>query len=97
MFIRIGTDIVINAGRKQCRNHLDSLKQHLNDALVKVRQILATKVSQEGDGSLAELQALLVMPTIEKVKGVLQDLLVCFLFLIASNNAAAIEFIRSAD
>ena len=75
-FARIGTDIVINAGRKQCRNHLDSLKQHLNDALVKVRQILASKVSQEGDGSLAELQALLVMPTIEKVKGVLQDLLV---------------------
>ncbi|XP_076240737.1 vacuolar protein sorting 51 [Calliopsis andreniformis] len=75
-FARIGTDIVINAGRKQCRNHLDSLKQHLNETLVKVRQILATKVSQEGDGSLQELQALLIMPIIEKVKGVLQDLLV---------------------
>ena len=96
-FARIGTDIVINAGRKQCRNHLDSLKQHLNDALVKVRQILATKVSQEGDGSLAELQALLVMPTIEKVKGVLQDLLVCLLSSIASKNIAAIAFVRSAD
>ncbi|XP_017889830.1 vacuolar protein sorting-associated protein 51 homolog [Ceratina calcarata] len=75
-FARIGTDIVINAGRKQCRNHLESLKSHLNETLGKVKQILTTKVSQEGDGSLAELQSLLIMPTIEKVKGVLQDLLV---------------------
>lgn len=80
LLIRTGTDIIISAGRKQCRNHLDSLKQHLSESLVKVRQILATKVSQEGDGSLAELQALLIIPTIEKVKGVLQDLLVRFLF-----------------
>ena len=71
-------DIVINAGRKQCRNHLHSLKQHLNEALVRVRQTLATKTSQESDGGLAELQATLVMPTIERVKGVLQDLLVCY-------------------
>ncbi|XP_003704746.2 vacuolar protein sorting 51 [Megachile rotundata] len=75
-FARIGTDIVVTAGRKQCRNHLDNLKSHLNEALVKVRQILATKVSQDEDGSLAELQALLIMPSIEKVKGILQDLLV---------------------
>lgn len=73
---RSSVDIVINAGRRQCRNHLHSLKQHLNEALVKVRQILATKTTQEGDGGLAELQATLVMPIIEKVKGVLQDLLV---------------------
>lgn len=75
-FARSSVDIVINAGRRQCRNHLHSLKQHLNEALVKVRQILATKTTQEGDGGLAELQATLVMPIIEKVKGVLQDLLV---------------------
>lgn len=75
-FARIGIDIVMSAGRKQCRNHLHNLKQHLSEALVKVRQILATKVPnpQEGDGGLAELQALLTMPVIEKVKGVLQDL-----------------------
>ncbi|XP_011692053.1 PREDICTED: vacuolar protein sorting-associated protein 51 homolog [Wasmannia auropunctata] len=72
-FARIGTDLVVNAGRKQCRNHLHSLKQHLNEILAKVRQTLAT---QEGEGSLTELQAMLIMPTIEKVKGVLQDLLV---------------------
>ncbi|KAH0951879.1 hypothetical protein HN011_001289 [Eciton burchellii] len=75
-FARTGTDIVVNAGRKQCRNHLHSLKQHLSETLAKVRQTLATKVTQDGDGGLAELQAMLIMPTIEKVKGVLQDLLV---------------------
>ncbi|KAK0076325.1 hypothetical protein PV325_005574 [Microctonus aethiopoides] len=73
-FATTGTEIVINAGRKQCRNHLNNLKQHLNETLVKVRQTLATKVTQDNDGGLVELQALLVMPTIEKVKGVLQDL-----------------------
>lgn len=73
-FANTGTEIVINAGRKQCRNHLNSLKQHLNETLVKVRQTLAIKVTQDNDGGLAELQALLVMPTIEKVKGILQDL-----------------------
>ncbi|XP_011058193.1 PREDICTED: vacuolar protein sorting-associated protein 51 homolog [Acromyrmex echinatior] len=75
-FTRIGTDLVLNAGRKQCRNHLHNLKQHLSEILVKVRQTLATKVTQDGDGGLAELQAMLIMPTIEKIKGVLQDLLV---------------------
>ncbi|XP_046827058.1 vacuolar protein sorting-associated protein 51 homolog [Vespa crabro] len=80
-FAGASIDIVLNAGRKQCRNHLHSLKQHLSEALAKVRQTLAVKVrkekpSQEGDSGLAELQALLIMPIIEKVKGVLQDLLV---------------------
>ncbi|OXU31897.1 hypothetical protein TSAR_003842 [Trichomalopsis sarcophagae] len=75
-FARTGTDIVIGAGRKQCRNHLSALKQHLSETLAKVRQTLASKVSSDGDGGLPELQALLVMPTIEKVKGILQDLLV---------------------
>lgn len=64
----------MSAGRKQCHNHLNFLKQYLNETLVKVRQTLAAKVSQENDGGLAELQALLIMPTIEKIKGVLQDL-----------------------
>ncbi|KAF7995252.1 hypothetical protein HCN44_004724 [Aphidius gifuensis] len=73
-FSRLGTDIVVSAGKKQCNNHLTFLKQYLNETLVKVRQTLAAKISQENDGCLAELQALLVMPTIEKIKGVLQDL-----------------------
>jgi len=56
---------------------LHSLKQHLSEILAKVRQTLAAKVTQDSDGGLAELQAMLIMPIIEKVKGVLQDLLVC--------------------
>ncbi|XP_014218165.1 vacuolar protein sorting-associated protein 51 homolog isoform X2 [Copidosoma floridanum] len=74
-FAKTGTEIVISAGRKQCRNHLSALKQHLSETLVKVRQTLASKISSEGNGGLPELQAMLVMPTIEKVKGVLQDLM----------------------
>ncbi|EFN69590.1 Uncharacterized protein C11orf2 [Camponotus floridanus] len=74
-FAKIGTDIVVNAGRKQCRNHLHNLKQHLSETLVKVRQTLATKLTQNSDGNLTELQAMLIIPIIEKVKGVLQDLL----------------------
>jgi len=80
---------------------LHSLKQHLSEILAKVRQTLATKVTQDNDGSLAELQAMLIMPTIEKVKGVLQDLSVCisihfliqffkffiYLFFISYNNS----------
>ncbi|XP_029659198.1 vacuolar protein sorting-associated protein 51 homolog [Formica exsecta] len=73
-FARIGIDIIVNAGRKQCRNHLHNLKQHLNETLVKVRQTLATKLTQNSDGNLAELQAMLIIPIIEKIKGVLQDL-----------------------
>lgn len=53
---------------------MNSLKQHLNETLVKVRQTLATKITSDNDGGLAELQAHLVMPIIEKIKGVLQDL-----------------------
>ncbi|KAJ8686987.1 hypothetical protein QAD02_022781 [Eretmocerus hayati] len=74
-FARTGTEIVISAGRKQCRNHLSSLKQHLSEILAKVRQTLASKISSESDNSLPELQAMLVVPVVEKVKGILQDLL----------------------
>ncbi|CAB0034202.1 unnamed protein product [Trichogramma brassicae] len=75
-FARTGTEIVIAAGRRQCRNHLSNLKQHLHETLAKVRQTLASKVSSDTDGGLPELQAMLTVPIIEKVKGVLQDLLV---------------------
>ncbi|XP_024887025.1 vacuolar protein sorting-associated protein 51 homolog [Temnothorax curvispinosus] len=92
-FARIGTDLVVNAGRKQCRNHLHSLKQHLSEILAKVRQTLAAKVPQDSDEGLAELQAMLIMPTIEKVKGVLQDLSV-FLQLDLPNSIKT-QFLQS--
>ncbi|CAL1674182.1 unnamed protein product [Lasius platythorax] len=94
-FARIGTDIVVNAGRKQCRNHLHSLKQHLSETLAKVRQTLATKLTQNGDGNLAELQAMLIMPITEKVKGVLQDLSVFLKSDLSKNDSLKTEFLQS--
>ncbi|XP_008545669.1 vacuolar protein sorting-associated protein 51 homolog [Microplitis demolitor] len=73
-FANTGIEIVINAGRKQCRSHLNNLKQHLNETLAKVRQTLAAKITSDNDGGLTELQAILLIPTIEKIKGILQDL-----------------------
>ncbi|KAK7872847.1 hypothetical protein R5R35_006718 [Gryllus longicercus] len=79
-FARTGTDIVLKAGYRQCRSHLQALKTHFSDTLTCVRQSLAAPklVSQDGDNSssLFELLSSLVISTVEKVKGVLQDLLV---------------------
>ncbi|PSN42746.1 hypothetical protein C0J52_10673, partial [Blattella germanica] len=79
-FARTGTEIVLRAGRRQCRHHLQTLKAHFADALTQVRQSLAAPkiINQDGDGStsLSELLTSLVLATVEKVKGVLQDLLV---------------------
>ncbi|XP_068084735.1 vacuolar protein sorting-associated protein 51 homolog [Anabrus simplex] len=79
-FASTGTDIVLRAGRRQCRFHLQTLKAHFADTLTRVRQSLAAPklISQDGDNSnsLSELLTSLVLATVEKVKGVLQDLLV---------------------
>lgn len=78
LFFSTGTEIVINAGRKQCKAHLQSLKVHFADNLIKVRQNLATtKLNQEESASnLNELLTSLIMSIVEKIKGILQDLLV---------------------
>lgn len=79
-FASTGTEIVLHAARRQCRSHLQSLKIHFCDTLTQVRQSLATPklINQGGDGSasLFELLTCLVLATIEKVKSVVQDLLV---------------------
>ncbi|XP_047119520.1 vacuolar protein sorting-associated protein 51 homolog [Schistocerca piceifrons] len=89
-FARTGTEIVLKAARRQCRAHSQALKAHLADALSRVRQGLAASPaplarvgSANGSGqvdtlssSLPEMQASLVLATVEKVKGILQDLLV---------------------
>nr|CAD7433318.1 unnamed protein product [Timema monikensis] len=78
-FARTGTDIVLRAGRRQCRFHLQTLKIYFSDTLSRVRQTLAAPklISQDGDSSssLSELLTSLVLATVEKVKGILQDLL----------------------
>lgn len=78
LFFRTGTEIVINAGKKQCKAHLQSLKIHFADSLTKVRQSLATpKLHQDETASnLNEMLTSLILSTVEKIKGILQDLLV---------------------
>ncbi|XP_039285444.1 vacuolar protein sorting-associated protein 51 homolog [Nilaparvata lugens] len=77
-FAMMATEIVIRAGRRQCRSHLHTLKAHLADSLTSVRQSLAAPrlTSQEAStaGLSTELVTSLVLSTVEKIKGVLQDL-----------------------
>ncbi|KAJ8917819.1 hypothetical protein NQ315_010728 [Exocentrus adspersus] len=78
-FANTATEIVINAGRKQCKAHLQILKMHFADMLTKVRQTLTTpKLISQDDSSknLNELLSSLIMTVVEKIKGVLQDLVV---------------------
>lgn len=70
---------MINAGRKQCKAHLQILKIHFGDLLTKIRQTLTTPklISQEESSkNLNELLISLVVTVVEKIKGVLQDLVV---------------------
>lgn len=78
---RKGTEIVINAGKKQCRAHLQILKMQFADSLAKIRQTLSTPklLQDESAKNLNELLTTFVMNIVEKVKGVLQDLLVRFI------------------
>jgi hypothetical protein len=76
-FSSVATDIVINAGRKQCKAHLQILKMNFADSLTKVRQNLTTpKLISQDDSSknLNELLNSLIITIVEKIKGVLQDL-----------------------
>ncbi|KAK9881794.1 hypothetical protein WA026_017310 [Henosepilachna vigintioctopunctata] len=76
-FVSKATEVVVNAGRKQCKAHLQVLKMHFNDSLTKVRQCLTTpKLVSEEDASknLNELLNSVIHTIVEKVKGVLQDL-----------------------
>ncbi|GJQ75489.1 hypothetical protein Trydic_g17576 [Trypoxylus dichotomus] len=78
-FSEKGIDIIINAGRKQCKTHLNLLKMHFSESLMKVRQALSTPkliTQEESNKNLSELLNSLVMTIVEKVKGVLQDLVV---------------------
>lgn len=83
------TEIVNNAGRKQCKAHLQILKIHLSDLLTKTRQNLTTPklISQEESSkTLNELLNSLVVTVVEKIKGVLQDLVVSsFIWTVLGN------------
>lgn len=78
-FFSTATEIVINAGRKQCKAHLQILKMHFADTLAKARQTLTTPKligQEESSKNLHELLSSLLVTIVEKIKGVLQDLVV---------------------
>ncbi|XP_019865265.1 vacuolar protein sorting-associated protein 51 homolog [Aethina tumida] len=78
-FTSTATDIVINAGRKQCKAHLQILKMQFADILTKFRQNLSTpKLISQDDSSknLNDILTSLILTIVEKIKGVLQDLVV---------------------
>ncbi|KAF7279733.1 vacuolar protein sorting 51 [Rhynchophorus ferrugineus] len=76
-FTTMATDIINNAGTKQCKAHLHILKLAFTDTLTKVRQTLTTpKLISQDDSSknLTELLNSMIVTVVEKTKGVLQDL-----------------------
>ncbi|KAL7019939.1 hypothetical protein ACKWTF_011313 [Chironomus riparius] len=70
---RTGIDLIIHSVQQLCQTHYKILKDSFNDNLSSIR---LTLVTSKNDGSLTELIDTLYVNTIEKVKGVLQDLLV---------------------
>lgn len=81
-------EVVMRAARRQCRTHLHALKAQLTDSLSHVRQALAaprlisSSLSMDSPSNSSELLTQLVLATVEKVKGVLQDLMVCYPVLV---------------
>ncbi|XP_065212386.1 vacuolar protein sorting-associated protein 51 homolog [Planococcus citri] len=90
-FASAGTEIVIKAARRQCRLHLNALKIYFSESIANVKQTLATSksllapnVKTESNSSsertyeslFSEFLTCLVTNVIEKIKGILQDLMV---------------------
>ncbi|XP_055679814.1 vacuolar protein sorting-associated protein 51 homolog [Lutzomyia longipalpis] len=73
---KTGLDIVINAAHQLCKSHFRTLKEHFGDRMSSVRLSLVTTRSDASAPSFSELISNLYFSTVEKVKGVLQDLLV---------------------
>lgn len=76
-FTEMATEVINNAGRKQCKAHLQILKLSFSDTLTKIRQVLTTpKLISQDDSSknLSELLNSMIVTVVEKTKGVLQDL-----------------------
>ncbi|XP_052862525.1 vacuolar protein sorting-associated protein 51 homolog isoform X2 [Anopheles cruzii] len=74
---RSGLDIIVNAAQQLCLAHMKSLKDHLTDSLSSVRLALVSSATvTTANGGLRELISNLYVSTIEKVKGLMQDLLI---------------------
>lgn len=93
---RISTEIVLKAARRQCRLHLNVLKSYFSESLSNVKQSLNSSkplsvinVKSELGGSEKSYESLfseflvqLVANVVEKIKGILQDLMVIRLTLV---------------
>uniref|UniRef100_A0A1A9UY46 Vacuolar protein sorting-associated protein 51 homolog n=1 Tax=Glossina austeni TaxID=7395 RepID=A0A1A9UY46_GLOAU len=70
-------DIIINAAHQLCEAHQKNLKDHFADSLSSVRlSLVSAKSDSVAGSSLNDLITNLYVSLIEKVKGILQDLLV---------------------
>lgn len=73
---RNAMDIIISAAHQLCKVHQKNLKDHFSDNLSSLRLSLVSVKSDTNSLNLNELVSNLYVSTIEKAKGVLQDLLV---------------------
>lgn len=79
---RIGMDIIVNAAKQLCNYHLKSLREFLSDSISTVRLSLTTGKNENiltSGMNLNEVIMNFYVSTVEKVKGVLQDLTVSHL------------------
>lgn len=74
---KTGIDLIIHSVQQLCNSHYKILKDSFSDSLSSIRLTLVTsKNDSTTSATLNELVSTLYVSTIEKVKGVLQDLMV---------------------
>jgi hypothetical protein len=73
---RTGIDLIIYSVQQLCKTHFKILKDSFTDNLNSIRLTLVTSKNDGGSTTLSELIDTLYVNTIEKIKGVLQDLLI---------------------
>lgn len=73
---KTGIDLIIHSVHQLCQSHYKVLKDSFSDSLSSIRLTLVTSKNDGTSASLHELIEILYVNTIEKVKGVLQDLMV---------------------
>lgn len=73
---KTGIDLIIHSVQQLCQSHYKALKDSFSDSLSSIRLTLVTSKNDGVSSSLHELINTLYANTIEKIKGVLQDLMV---------------------
>lgn len=97
---KTGIDLIIHSVHQLCLSHYKVLKDSFSDSLSSIRLTLVTSKNDGSSASLDELISTLYVNTIEKVKGVLQDLMVflspewSFNIKLEHNGTSCIEGIR---